>query len=135
MGQIVGVDTGIFVYLLERHPKYLDIVETYFRQIQSGDITAVFASVGIIELLTGPKQLGQYDIAHQYRDLLADFPNLNIIDLNETVIDLSSDLRAQYHITTPDAIHLASAIYSGANKFITNDKALKKVKEVKVVLL
>lgn len=135
MGQIVGIDTGIFVYLLEHHPKYLDIVETYFRQIQAGHIAAVFASIGIIELLTGPKQLGQYDIAHQYRDLLGGFPNLNIIDLNESVIDLSSDLRAQYHLSTPDAIHLASAIYSGADKFITNDKALKKVKEIKVVLL
>ncbi|MFA5995235.1 MAG: PIN domain-containing protein [Patescibacteria group bacterium] len=135
MGQIIGLDTGIFVYLLEKHRMYFPIVEEYFIQIQAGKLSGVFASIGMIELLTGPKQLGKFDIANQYRDLLTSFPNLSIIDLNETVIDVSSDLRAQYHITTPDAIHLASAIYSGANKFITNDKALKKVKEINVVLL
>jgi predicted nucleic acid-binding protein len=48
---------------------------------------------------------------------------------------IASDLRAKYGIKTPDAIQIATTIYGGSRSFITNDDLLKKVKEVKVLLL
>lgn len=135
MGQVIAFDTNIFVYLLQRHSLYYSEARNLLRTVQSGENEGLFANIGLTELLTGYKQLNRYDEAYDYKNLLSHFPNLTITELNEPVVDFASDLRANYTIKTPDAIHLASAIVNGADIFITNDKALKKVKEIKVQLL
>jgi len=67
--------------------------------------------------------------------MITHFPHLTIVGINEQIVELASDLRAHYSLATPDAIHIATAIDFGACTFITNDKALRKVKEISVELL
>lgn len=135
MGQIIGLDTAVFIYLLEANPEYADRAEKILSAVERGTVSAVFASIGIIEILTGPKKQNRYDLAAQYRESIAHFPNLTIAGLTETVVEHASDLRARYGITTLDAIHIATAVVFGADAFITNDTSLQKVKEIPVKLL
>ena len=44
-------------------------------------------------------------------------------------------MRARYMIRLPDALQLAAAIQAGATLFVTNDKRVKKVDAVEVVIL
>ncbi len=135
MGQVIGLDTAIFIYVLEEHPHYAARAEKILSAVERGMVSAIFASIGIIEILTGPKKKNRYDLAAEYRELIAHFPNLTIMGLSEPIIERASDLRARYGIATPDAIHIATAAVFGADVFITNDKNLKKVKEIPVKLL
>ncbi|MCI5218746.1 MAG: PIN domain-containing protein [Candidatus Electrothrix sp. LOE2] len=43
------------------------------------------------------------------------------------VFDKATELRAQYSLKTPDAIHLAAALVSGCDVFLTNDLRLNRV--------
>lgn len=135
MAKVIGLDTVIFIYLLEEHPKFLPKVERALRRIQEGRDEGVFSCIGMIELMTGPKQKGRLELAARYRELLSTFLHLTIWGITENIIEISSDLRSRYGITTPDAIHLATAINADAEYFLTNDRALKRVKEVKVKML
>jgi len=136
MGQrIVALDTSVFIYLLEDHPSYAERAARVLREVRDGKCSGVFASVGMIELLTGPKKEGRYDIAVQYERHIASFPHLVVAPLSERVIWLASDMRAQYDLRTPDAVHIATAIDMDADVFLTNDKALRKVREVSVEML
>ena len=54
------------------------------------------------------------------------FTVCEMIDLNRTVFDLATTLRAESQLKTPDALHLAAAIKSGCSEFWTNDKQLVK---------
>lgn len=135
MGQKIGLDTPVLIYLLQRNPTYIDRVREVMREVQSGSTVAIFSAIGLIEILTGPKKQGRHDLAAQYRETLFNFPNLTVRGLNQRIIEYASDLRASYNISTPDAIHLATAIDSGVSKFITNDRSLKKIREIKVELL
>lgn len=135
MEKKIGVDTAVLIYLLEEHPQYIERVERLFHDIENGKTHAVFSVIGMIELLTGPKKLKRYDMAARYRELFSHFPNLNVAGINERIVELSSDLRAQYGIGTPDAIHVATAIDFGADAFVTNDKRLKKVKEIGMMVI
>lgn len=135
MGQKVGLDTPVFVYFLERHPDYLRQTRSLMDELEAGKIQGIFSSIGLIEVLTGPKKLGRFDLAGQYKQLIINYPNLIISGLNEEIIETASDLRAEYNVSTPDAIHLATAIDFGAEKFITNDRSLQRVKEIKVEVL
>lgn len=135
MGQKIGIDTPILIYLLEKNLQHIDAARELMHRVQSGKYNAIFSSIGLIEILTGPKRQGQYELAARYRETIAHFPNLAIQGINENIVDLASDLRAKYGIATPDAIHIATAIDFGARKFITNDKGLRKVTEITIELL
>jgi len=135
MGHIIGLDTCVFIYVLEANPEYARRAENILSALERGSASAVFASIGLIEILTGPKKKNRYDLASQYRAIIARFPHLDVMGLTEPIIELASGMRARYGIPTPDAIHLATAIDFGAETFITNDKRLKKVKEINVSLL
>ena len=50
-----------------------------------------------------------------------------MVDLNRAVFEMATTLRAESHLKTPDALHLATAIQSGCSEFWTNDKKLVKV--------
>ena len=135
MGQKIGLDTVVFIYLLEDKGAFGKRAERLLKTVEQGKAEAVFSSIGIVEIFTGPKKLGRYDLVVQYKELLARFPHLVIAGINERIVDLASDLRAQYDIATPDAIHIATALEFGAEKFFTNDKTLRKIKEISVDLL
>lgn len=64
-------------------------------------------------------------------------PGLEIIELNVTVINIATELRANYpgSLRTPDAIQLACAITSGADQFLTGDKKLAAIQEIKVTVV
>lgn len=135
MGQVIALDTSILIYHLEQRMPYVKVTEEVMLSIERGVNQGEFASVGILELLVAPKKLGRNDLAQEYKKTIITFPHLTIGNLTEAVVDLAADLRARYGLQTPDAIHLASAIVHNADLFLTNDRQLKKVKEIPVYLL
>lgn len=135
MAKKIGIDTVVLIYLFEEHPHYVKQAEQFLKSVEDGRVEAVFSSIGMIELLTGPKKRKQYELAARYRELLSNFPHLTITGINENIVELASDLRARYSISTPDAIHVACAIDFEAYIFVTNDKRLKKIKEIDIQIL
>ncbi|MBA4349269.1 MAG: PIN domain nuclease [Thermodesulfovibrio sp.] len=134
-GQIIGIDTMVFIYHLEDHPDFSHITEKLFVDIEKGKYNAVTSFVTLLEILVKPKMEGITRVISDYRDLLLTFPNLKFCPLDLKVSDMASTLRAKYSIKTPDAIQIATAILEGAAVFVTNDGQLKKAKEINIVLL
>ena len=61
---------------------------------------------------------------------------LKLISFNKNEALIFSQLRAKYpSVKPPDAIHLATAISSGADAFFTNDKKLEQVEEIPILIL
>lgn len=66
-------------------------------------------------------------IENRYKLILTNYPNLSMVDMDYNIADVSSRLRANYSIKTPDAIILASAIAINVDYVITNDKKLNDI--------
>ncbi|MCX7050071.1 MAG: PIN domain-containing protein [Candidatus Sumerlaeota bacterium] len=49
------------------------------------------------------------------------FARAGFLALNRGVFNLAAQIRADSNVKTPDAIHLAAAIYHGCDQFWTND--------------
>ena len=47
----LGVDTAPFIYLIEKHPVYLERVRSIFTRIAQGNITGVSSVVTLTEVL------------------------------------------------------------------------------------
>lgn len=55
------------------------------------------------------------------------------IDADDAVAAV--ELRARYALRTPDALQLAVAIRAGCDAFLTNDVRLRRVSELRIILL
>jgi predicted nucleic acid-binding protein len=57
---------------------------------------------------------------------------VEVAELTAAVVEKATFLRAALDVKTPDALHLAIAILSGATAFLTGDKGLTRCTEVPV---
>lgn len=60
---------------------------------------------------------------------------LFLAEVEAAVVERATDLRARYHLKTPDAIHYATAVVVGAAVFLTGDRAFSRCSEVLVEVL
>ena len=131
----VGLDTNIFIYLVEDHPRYSDWCELLFGRIQRREIIAVTSTVTLLEALVLPYRLQNDGLAQKYYALLYSFPNLIWHSVSIEIADLAAELRVRYRLNTPDAIQIATTIEANGTAFLGNDKGLKKVREIECFAL
>jgi len=131
----VFIDTSLFIYHVEKHPRYHILCDKIFKDIETGRIRASTSTLSLLEILLQPYRLKNESLIFNFYSLLTTYPNLMWIDLTLNIADLAARLRAEYNLKTPDSIQAASAIASGAAGFICNDSVFKKLKEIKCLIL
>ena len=135
-GEIVGLDTLPFLVYVERKPSYADILHSFFHAVHTGKISVVTSIVTLLEMLVYPFQLGNMELAHQYRDILLNSKGLTMIPLTQEIAEEAARLRSiDRKIRTPDAIQMATAINANASFFLTNDARLPSLPNLKMVQL
>lgn len=134
-GKIIGLDTMVFIYHFEENQIYSSLTFSIFESLEKGNFNAVTSVLTLLEILVKPKKENNSLLTERYKLLLETFPNLQVKTLNENIADIASSLRAKYNLNTPDAIQIATSLEAKANVFITNDATLKKISEIKVLLL
>jgi len=126
------LDTCVLIYFLEGHEIYGPYAKSILERVESGRLTADISVLTLTELLTGPYRLNDDHLALEYHALLYYFPNLKIRDINLDIAAEAARIRGTYDLATPDSLLLATALYTGADAFITNDKRLMKFPELGV---
>jgi len=134
-GSRICIDTPPFIYFIEKDPKYLNIIRPIFAEVDAGKIDAVTSTITLLEVLVHPFKTGNESLAEEYREILLHAEGLTTYEIVHEVSELSAKLRAKYTIKTPDAIQIAVGITYGADAFLTNDSDLKKVTEIRVLIL
>ena len=134
-GTTICVDTAPFIYFIEKNSKYFKLMKSIFSKIEDEKIDAVTSTITLLEVLVLPLRLKKIDLAEQYRDILLNTDGLITCEISHPISELAANLRAKHLIRTPDSIQLATGIIHGAEAFITNDLALKKINEIKVIVL
>jgi predicted nucleic acid-binding protein len=132
---VIGLDTSIFIYHLEDHPRYSPLTEIIFNALEKGINKGVTSYLTLMEILVKPKTEGLLQVARDYEYYLTTFPNLTFYEMGLDVAQKASDLRSADRIKAPDAIQLATAILYGATAFLTNDKIFERVKGVDILIL
>ncbi|MFZ5973220.1 MAG: type II toxin-antitoxin system VapC family toxin [Bacteroidota bacterium] len=129
-------DTAPFIYLIEDHPTYAGPVAEYIADQVSIYESHLFTSVlTLAEFSVKPKRNNKKEIIDQFRSKLDEY-DFTAFDVTKGIAEYSADLRAKYiSLRLFDALQLATAISLGCNKFFTNDHALKKIKEIKVMTI
>ena len=130
-------DTAPIVYFIEENKDFSNITDEIFKLINDphGYYYPFSSVITLIEVLTQPFKKSRMDLVKKYREFLLNASNFTIYSIDPIVAEKAAELRAQYAIKTQDAIQLAVAIENNATLFITNDKELKRIKEIEVLVL
>jgi predicted nucleic acid-binding protein len=131
----IGIDSMCFIYHFEVNKSYGEIVKKLFLQLQKDKLTAVTSTITLAEILSFEKLQKDRILFEQTKTRLRQTPNLEIIPVDETIGEIAAIIKYKYSIALPDAIQIATAVVSGQEAFITNDRRLQKIKEIKVLIL
>ena len=134
-GKIVGLDTVPFIYFIEEHERYFPVLQPFFESLARGEFQAITSTLTLLEVLVHPYRLGNYALADKYREILLFSENLSMDPLTIEASNMAASIRGKYNVRTPDAIHIATSLCCGAATFITNDKGLKSVTDMEIIVL
>ncbi len=132
----VAVDTALFIYLIEEHPRFLSPVRALFALADTGEIEIVTSALTLLEVLVVPLRTGDHRLAAQYDAILTRSRGVHLVDLSRDQLRTAARLRAQHGaLRTPDALQLAAAISTGCESFVTNDRRMPAPDGVRVLQL
>lgn len=129
------VDTAPLIYYIEEHPDYLDLVDIVFGEIDAGRIVAVTSPVTLAECLFVPIRDGKQTLQEAFIEIVTGGPStfFQLLDAESGV--QAATLRAKYGLKLPDALQVAAALVAKCDGFLTNDIQLKRVTELKIIVL
>jgi len=133
--ECIGLDTNIFIYFLEGHPRYGTWCASLFELIERGHHPAVTSTVTLLELLAQPYRDQKEELAQRIFALTSTHPHIEWVPFTMNLADRAAELRARYRLSTPDAIQLATAIGRKATRFYGNDRSLRRVTEIECILI
>lgn len=70
-----------------------------------------------------------------YARAISSYPHLLIVGLDRASARRAAELRAAHRLRPADALQVGACLEHGATALLTNDRGLRRVSELKVLLL
>jgi predicted nucleic acid-binding protein len=131
----IALDTSVFIYQLENHPRYAGVADQVFRWIEQPGHTAVTSTITMTELLVQPYRDADERRVNEFYGLLATYPPLEWFAPDLEIADTAALFRARYRLRTPDALQAATAARCQATGLISNDPLFPRVEAFETLLL
>ena len=131
----LAFDTAPIIYFVEANVNYDARVTAIFELVDSGIITGTTSVISLCEVLVHPIRNQNANLQKRYREILQNSPNFYTEQINSSIACTAAELRAKYNLRTPDALQIATALEDGCDAFLCNDKNLKRVAELKILIL
>lgn len=131
----LGIETAPFIYFTESRAGYVEKMRAIFALLIQQDSEIVASTIVLPECLMKPLREKDFQVVKAYTALFEQTSGINLWSVDSAVARRAADLRATYNLRTPDALHVATALQSNCDAFLTNDFGLKRVQEIRVLLL
>jgi predicted nucleic acid-binding protein len=131
----IGVDTPIFIYHLEGTTQLAGLAGVALDELAGGAFSGVTSVLTLMEIAVKPLQLRRPDVAEEYEVLLANYPNLVIAALDRPTARRAAELRAEYRLHPADALQVAACLEQGATAFLSNERELRRITDLRVWML
>jgi predicted nucleic acid-binding protein len=135
------LDTAPIIYYVERHPKYGPIVDPIFAGIDEhgpdpyGWPAAATSAITLAECLVVPIRSNQTSLQQAFTQLIVSGAGIRFVAVDDFIARDAAELRARYNLSLTDAIQVAVAFFAGCDAFLTNDRDLKRVGGMKILLI
>ncbi len=136
MGMKLFLDACTIIYLIESQEILGQKTRLFIEQYLQNSNHLVISRLSFLECRILPLKTKDSNLLECYNKFFR-LPNLQIVELTPDVINLATDLRVAYSnaLRTPDALQLACALSANASTFLTGDKKLSVIQEIKIALI
>ncbi|MBI4483208.1 MAG: PIN domain-containing protein [Acidobacteria bacterium] len=134
-GGPVGLDTTLFIYFIEEHPRFLPVVELIVTALDAGPLEGVTSSLTLLETLVAPYRAGNMRLVERYQALLTRSRRIRLMDLDRPLLRAAAQLRAAVRLKTPDALALAAALAANCAAYLTSDEDLPPIPGLRILQL
>jgi len=132
----IFIDTAPIIYYIEANPLFGHLAKEVMDKVQSGELIAFTSAITLTEVLPKPIQIGKDALADKFVEFLKNGKNLNLMEISVNTGEKAGRLRGKYPaLKTMDAVQISAALNAGVDAFLTKDKKLKQIKEIKVIVL
>ena len=128
----LAIDTAIFIYFIEKNPRFLPLIDPLFREADDGTRELVTSALTLLEVLVVPLRARNRSLADRYEALLTRSRGIRLVDMTRDQLRAAAQLRATTGFKTPDALQVAAAIGTGCRTFLTNDRRLPSVSGLQI---
>ena len=116
------LDAAPIIYLIEQSQPFATAVRS---KLAVQGIIPITSELARLECRVKPMRDGNQALLQDFDDYFAN-TIAEIFPLTRDVVDLATEIRAQYNFKTPDALYLAAAVISNCDVFLTNDQRLNR---------
>ncbi|HEX4194100.1 MAG TPA: PIN domain-containing protein [Stellaceae bacterium] len=127
---LVLVDSAPVIYFLEGHSKFGPRFQPLFEAQSAGHLRFAVTTITIAEVLTGPIQAGNDELARRYRAILESW---RVVELTVDIAEAAARLRASLRLKLPDAIQAASALSLNPAALVTHDRDFSRVRSLRII--
>jgi hypothetical protein len=106
----IGLDTNVFIFQIEEHTKYLELVTPIFVWLEGPGAWAVTSTITMLELLVQPYRLSDIDRVNKFYALLSTYPHLEWIAPTLEIADRAARLRADHRLNLSGVFVILSEI-------------------------
>lgn len=131
----LGFDTFPVIYFVEAHPRYDALVTQVFQQIADAALTGWTSVITLSEVLVQPLLRADVPLQQAYREILLNSFNFHTLPVTAAIAEQAASMRARYRLRTPDALQIATALEAGGEAFLCNDAGMRRVTELRVLVL
>jgi predicted nucleic acid-binding protein len=132
----IFIDTAPIIYYIEANHQFGPLVKELIEHIHVKKLNAYTSAITLTEVLVKPFETGNDNLALKFSTFLRYGSDINLLEITANIAEAAGRLRGKYpFLRTMDALQLAVALNISADVFITNDINLKKIDEIKTIVL
>jgi len=127
-------DSVILIYLLDAVGPFNIRAVTRMTALHSAGDVAAFSDLTRLECRMKPLRIGATAKLAEF-DAFFSRPDVRLVPITTAVFDRATIIRATYNLKLADSLHLAAAVESSCDRFLTNDTRLSALTDVAVDVL
>ena len=125
------LDAAPVIYTVEQVEGFATAVD---ERIGSSEVTLVTSDLTRMECRVKPLREGNTELLKDFDEFFNGAIS-EVVVLSRPIMDRATEIRAQHSCRTPDVIHLAAAVESSCDVFLTNDHRLDRFSDIRYELV
>ena len=134
---IAFLDASALIYLVDGEDQWAEATQATLQQlaVEAPDLTLAVSRLSVLECRVAPLRRGDQASLDCFEALFAQ-PDLLVVELSASVVELATQLRAKHRLRTPDALQAACCLELGPEVvMITGDAGFTRVQALQVCLI
>ncbi len=126
------IDTNVFIYFLEFEGELNRAATAKIADFQKNGTQVITSRLTFLECIYGPSKAGATALVDMYRSMLTHGAAVHLVEMTNDILESAALNGGNLGLKLADAIHYFTALRSGCDLFLTNDRRFKSTPSMRV---